>query len=411
MKKMAFKTKTLYYALIVFMITFYGVNFWFSTIVRYLFVVIATLLHVQLFGRTKIFPLFVIYFLIVWLNYITGDIYYHELKYVLLNNMYLLATMTMTYYLFTYRQKTQDIMKAILAVVVFVIAWHGIVTALFDTTIPGIVRTVNQMIKEGVPESAFASYYKLGMVNYAFPHSIPLIIPPIVMVIRSRDYSLKERGGAIVLLLLSLALVYFSGASGPLLVSIVIVLLSFVVVKGRVSRNIGTIVFLSIIILPFLFNDELMLSLLEWVDGLIGGEGHFHGKVLAFQETILSGEVSGDIEARQNRYLLDIEGFLSNILWGTQTHMGGHSVILTRLASLGLIGFVPLVYMFVYHIQFVLKFISRDVRIYYYIGLLAAFMMFLTKAIITWEMLFFSVTILPVSIYLLQNYHSRTYRT
>ena len=392
------------YALIVFAITFYGFNFWFSTSIRYLFVVIAALMHLPLFAKNRIIPFYIMYVIMVFFNYYTGDTYFHDIKFILLNNLYLLASLAMANYLFINRERSHEIMKWTLIVVGVIIVWHTVVTAFFDSMIPGIVRTLNQEIKMGDAEVAFANYYKMGMTNYLFPHAVPILVPPLLMIIRSRKFAISEKVLSVAVLLASLLLIYFSGASGPLLVSIVIVIVSFVVQEGSLRRNMSKLLIFSAVLLPLLLNDDLMLGLLDWIDNLIGGEGHFHSKVLAFQDTIQYGDAAGDVGKREDKYMLDLEGFFSNILIGTNGEVGGHSVLLSRLATLGLVGFVPLVFIITYHVKFVVKYISSDVKIYYYMGLLAAFLMMSTKAVLTWEMLFFPMTVLPISIYYFQNH-------
>ena len=404
MHKSASKIQVYLYALMVFMVTFYGINFIFSPAIRYLFVIVATFLHIQLFSRTKIFLVFLIYFLIVFMNFLLGDSFYHDLKRVLLNNMYLLASLSITYYLFTYQNNTPGIMKGILVAVVLAIIWHTIATAFLDIASPGIVRTVNQQIKMGeMDESVFAHLYSIGMTNYMFPHAIPIMISPLMLVIRSDRFVVKEKYIAIAILVCCLLLVYFSGATGPLLVSIVIIVAAFVVSETSTSANFAKLVFLFILIIPFLLNDELMLGVLDWIDDLVGSESHFHSKVVAFQESIYYDEAAGDVGERQDLYLKDIELFFNNFLWGTQEDVGGHSVILLRMATLGIVGFLPLIGIIVLHVKYVKRYIDKKVKIYYYIGLVAAFIMLATKGVTTWEMIFFPVTVLPISLYLIQN--------
>ena len=207
-----------------------------------------------------------------------------------------------------------------------------------------------------------------------------------------------------------LALLYFSGATGPLLLGIFILALSFIAKSGETIKNVIMMVVVCLLIIPFLMSDQLMLSLLEWIDGLIGGEGYFHGKVVAMQNTIVYGKAQGDFGERSEIYQTGLDIIFENPLWGTQEMVAGHSILICIFGALGLIGFIPFIAMILNHVEFVKQRISLDVRIYYYIGLLATFLMLTMKGVDSWEIWFASFTLLPLSIVLFSSFESKKIR-
>ena len=141
-----------------------------------------------------------------------------------------------------------------------------------------------------------------------------------------------------------------------------------------------------------------MLGLLEWIDNLMGNEGHFHGKVLTFQETITSNSATGDVAERQELYSKGLTGFLDNILIGSNDDIGGHSVLLNRLGALGLVGFIPYVGILIAQLKMVIRQLPSGYRVYFHLGTFAALIMLLTKAISSWETYFFWFAVLPFAI-------------
>lgn len=391
------------YLVTVFTLTYLGIVYWpgvgFSA--RYLGWGIGVSLPFILapsFFSQRSFIYLILYAIIVWLNYLAGDTYFSSTKKVIEGLVTLFIPLSMTYYAVKFRNKRW--MRMVFIVSMFVVVWITIATSFFDTQIPGIVRTIHTDLQNGDAELAeYEHFYAFGMSNYLLPHALPALIPIFAISLRRKGVPLKRKILPTTLLLCVMMLLYFSGATGPMMVGIGILVFSLWVKPDKPKRAIASAVVLGIITLPFLFNDDIVLHLLETIDNLIGNQGHFHGKVVAFQDTILMEEASGDVGARQNLYLEDLRAFFNNVLIGTQA-TGEHSVILGRLGSLGLVGFVPYIMILYELAKMSIKIIPLHYRIYYYIGTIAALLMILAKGIASWEVYFCWFTLLPIGIVL-----------
>lgn len=388
------------YLVTIFTLTFYGVWFWRIPMLHYFGMLIGLVLPIIVtptFYKTKQFLLLVFYFVIVLFNFISGDSYFNTARRLIDEISALVIPMAIFYFYYITKDKKWQLW--VLGVTIVILVWVAIATYIFDSTMPGIVRTAHGQLQIGEENvSAFAGLYRLGMSNYILPHALPAIIPATVIVIKNKAlrFILKV---PFILLLASVALLsYCSGATGPLLVGLFVLIISFVAKPGKTSAFFVEVVVLSIVILPFLFNDELMLRLLEWIDNLLGNEGHFHYKVLMFQDTIMYNQAQGDIVQRQDLYRIGYEAFFSNVFIGSQGNVGDHSALLNRLASLGLVGFIPYIALLIVQIKMILKQIPAKFRVYYYIGLIAAFFMLLSKGIATWEIFYFIFAFLPFTI-------------
>lgn len=393
------------YVFIVFCMTFNAVNYWplfgISSICIFLGILLPILICPS-FYRTKQFWLLVLYTIIVVLNNISGDEYFDNRNYMLNTFIGFYVSLSISYYVLT--KNNIGLIHAIINTLFIVLLWTTIATAIFDYSYPGIVRMLHSAVVRGgnitneANIQAYKFYYAMGLSSFSLPHALPLMIPPFVLGLKNKSLTKSRRIFSGVMLLCCLLLIYYSGAMGPLLVAIMILILSFIVHKGNVSSNLLKILFIAIIFIPFIVNDQNILAILEWADDLLGGEGYFHSKVIDIQDTIIYGEASGDIEGRQDLYSNSINTFIENplnMIIGAQRGFGGHSVIIDRLASLGLVGFVPFVCLIIIQLKFLRKYIDSKYLVYYSLSIISGFMLLISKNYSGWNMWFFFFAALP----------------
>ena len=388
------------YMFVVFCMTFYGVYFWhFGPILKYGAMALGIILPIVIgksFFQTKEFICFVAYLSVIYLNHLSGNVNYSNTRLVILSCCSLFIALSMTHFIL--KHKIVTLLKTITFATIVVVLWTTIATGIIDSTFPGVVRYATSSINHGEESvSAFVGFYRIGMSNYLLPHGLPMMIPPLVMILRSGTLNKVRRLLCIAMLFSIVALLYFSGATGPLLLGVFVLVLSFIVHPGRMSSNVATIAILGLLIIPILTNDELMLSFLDWLDNLVGGAGHFHGKIMAMQDSITMGDAQGDFGERNEIYKTGIDIIFENPLLGTQETIAGHSIFISIFGALGFIGFFPFAAMLIYHYKYVVNHISYNVRVYYYIGVLAAFLMLMMKGIDCWEIWFMSLAFLPIS--------------
>lgn len=385
------------YVFIVFCLTFNAVKYWplfgISSICFGIGIILPIIICPTFFS-TRMFHFFAVYAFVVLINHLLGDAYLSNRNSLLIGFVGFFASMSMSYYIFMYRD--YKLMRSIIITLFVVLLWTTIATAYFDISNPGLVRLAYGIMMQGGSDSKmFNSLYALGLSSYALPHAIPILITPFVLGVRNTSLKKKERIIAAIMLACCLMLVYFSGATGPLLISLVILIMSFVIRKGSVRTNIVVFVIGILLIAPFFLNDELMIMALDWADSLIGGEGYFHKKIVDFQDSIIFNEASGDVEARVDYYSMTLESILTNPFFGTLDVHGGHSALFDRFASLGLLGFVPLIGVLVSQAKFIQAHIPSQMLIYYYLSLLAAFMMLTSKNVTGWGVWFFLFAAMP----------------
>lgn len=395
------------YIITVFFLTFNAVKYWpilGAITIASGFGLMLPFLICQSFFKTNQFKWLLVYSIVVVLNFMLGDKYFGNKNSLFLGFVGFFVSMSMTYYVF--KNKEYNLMRVIFYTLMIVLLWTTVATAYFDMTMPGVVRYAYGQQQLGTSEvTMFNPMFFWGMSSYALPHALPILIPAFILGLRNSSLTKKARVFSGMMAMCCLMLVYFSGATGPMLVSIMVLFMSLLFRKGRASSNIITLVVVMLILLPFILSEEYLLAALEWVDGLLGGEGYFHYKVVDFQESILYG-ASGDVEERQGLYGNSFEVLFENplnLLIGAQEGLGGHSALLDRFASLGLVGFVPLICLFVVQFKYAIRHLPSEYLSYYYLGLFAAFMMLASKNVSGWNMWFLLFTALPFCIYIFSD--------
>lgn len=391
------------FVFIVFCLTFNAVKYWplFGiTSICYAMGIILPFIICPSFYGTKQLLWFLLYAVVVSLNFLTGDVYMDNTNSLMIGFVGFYVSMAMSYYVFT--RNDISLMRAIVYTVCVVIIWTTVVTAIYDRMFPGMVRMLYGVAVKGleakVDLGSFKKYYAMGLSSYAMPHAIPVLIPAFVMGVKNSSLDKKQRVLSAIMLLCCLMLVYFSGATGPVLVSFMVLLISLIIRRGSLVLNVFVFIIVFLLIMPFVMDDQFLLAALEWIDGLVGGEGYFHYKIIDFEESIIYEENAGDVAAREELYGQTIGLIFDNVknlFIGVQEGHGGHSALMDRFASLGLVGFIPLMAVLVSQAKFLVKQLPANTRMYYYTSILAAMMMLLSKNVTGWTMWFFLFAALP----------------
>ena len=336
---------------------------------------------------------FLLYVVVLALNVMANDHRYNSFASVFYEVIYLLLPSLMVFGLMNSdNDKCATItIKAILWMLII----NAIGTFFVDTMFPGSIRAINAETRLTGNSSTAMYFYRFGLANYFLPHALPTIIPVLVMGIKYCD-DRKKRWLLTVVLVACLLLVYFSGATTALLLAVVALLVAvFSSSKGGI-RQIILIVVISLILIPVFSNDELMLSVLQQLDDIVNHEGYFHSKILDFQDLIMYGETTGDVEARENLYTITINAIIGSPLFGVNTVIGGHSNLLDQWGYLGIVGWLPWLLFIISQVRMSGRKLQSSSKIFYVEGVLMAFLMLAIKSMAGWESWLFLFTVLPL---------------
>ncbi len=240
-----------------------------------------------------------------------------------------------------------------------IIAFTCLTSILFSLTNPGSIRSSTNFVEE-----EFA-YYTFNVGTYSFIYSIVFLVPAIFFLLRhNKGEIIAFENTPLLILIVEILVVIvvsqFATALGLALIGVVICIfanMNYKVFKKRLVRNGLIFSGLFIVLIPFIGNLAQYVNqggMLDLGERLTGIHQLFTGGLSA---------ASGDVGARIFLYLLSIQHFFNNPifgLWGeigfsrvenygtrdlldsiTTTTLGQHSALLDLLGGNGLVGFIP----------------------------------------------------------------------
>lgn len=352
---------------------------WITIFARYwIWVTLGGILVIRLaptFFSSKQFLFLAFYGLIIILNYLNGDHYYNSIVKVIFEIMLLVFSGGLCY-IFTNTNINFRIIKIILFIGAFVIIFTSIGTYLADKMFPDIVRTMVTYANNGIP---IAPYYRMGVCDYNMPHAMPILIPPLIMMIKKKDIAKSIRILCVIVLIFALLLVYTSGATTPLIISLFALLCSLLAnPQKKLKANMSLLIIAAIIAIPAL-NKDVQLSVVHFFERLLPEENQNQSKLRDIESTIIYGETTGDMEAREDLYSQSLSTFQDNILIGSNAGTGGHSILLDRLGTLGVVGIIPYLLFIWFILKSVFLRIPESNRFFFIIGVFCFLLTIATK--------------------------------
>ena len=338
----------------------------------------------------------IVYAIIIVFNYLLGDGFFHSPVNLIMEIAMLLFCSYFSFFvindsdsgwfnnLFIYSQ-------------ILVILFTSILSISVDIAIPGVIRDTVSLVNAGYSSDAIP-FYRMGVCEYAFPHSIPMVIPGIVLLLKNKRLKLFYRGIAAALVVLLLYLVFVSGVTTSLILTLFGIPASIFAVEGNAKKN-ATRIILFIVLLTPLLNDSVMLKVLNVAEQIVPEENKITGKILNFEESIQNENADGSLQQRGDLYRMSLDAFISNPILGTDDKpLGGHSALLDRLGTLGLLGIIPFM-SFIISLYKMIKYrLPSHSRMFFYIGMAGFIIMLATKNMNNIYVWLYSMCLLPALI-------------
>ena len=365
-----------------------------------LFFVFMTL-YTPSFLKSKLFIMIIVYEGIVLLNYISTDGYFTQLSDVYLEFMRLFLPISATYYLL--KRNDKKAMTYILIVFFALVVESAIASFIFDSSNPGIIRFIVGLTNGHRDITAYKPLFRLGLCDYILPHGLPILIPSLFLGISNKNIATRYRITIVIVLLCVLLLSYISGATTAVLLSVIVVITMLFVRRASIKRNVAVFTIISLISMPLLTNTNNIIKVLDLTQEVVA-YGVYKNKILEIKNSIIYSEAEGDVGDRYDLYMYSIDALVNNFFLGTNENLGGHASLVDRFATLGVIGFIPLIVIFVFYIKMVLRYIKqydRNIQFYYYVGCAVFLLLVSFKSMLQWEVCIVMFTIFPISIVIL----------
>ena len=354
--------------------------------------VVACVLLTRNYFKSKVFFAFAAYVIVLLLNYFTETLV--NLGNVLSESFTIIVTACFGYYLF-YESDNKVLSRLLLFLTTIIIIVYSVMTFVFYQNNPGIMRSAAMSYNYEIYRPLFLQ----GLAPYTFPHALSCLLPALVLGVKGKQQIRWKRWLSLVLLAASLVLIYITQATGALVVAVVAIFIAFIAKRGNVKKNIVTIGVVTVLMMPLMVSSSLQTVVLEWMGDAVGEESHYTGKIDELAESAAGVETEGDIQARGDLLGETLNAIIHHPILGVSDRSyGNHNALLDRWAEYGLVGFIPLLIGMFMMIRFTSRRLPNDIRIFYYIGVGANFLMMLTKSMFGWNQWFFFLVMLPLMV-------------
>ncbi len=356
--------------------------------------IVATLL--VLAGRRKYiyrqaFMAFMPYSIVLIINAMSGDIYIGATTNAINELMMVFVPSSIALYCIT--GEGRQFVKALVFISFGALLVEMVASFIVLDRYPGIIRNLYSMAKEE-EMSLMYEYYKLGIMDYHMAHALPLLIPPLIC--RFKESGLTGKIVFATLVLACIILTWLSESSTALLLILLMVFLGLLVSVNDSLKKQVTIISIMVFFTIVLLSSEFVLtSVFDLAKAFVGNSPNYLDRLEELRLSLLENQATGDLEGRFVKYRLSLDLFGGNILFGSNLMPGRHSALLDKLASLGLVGFIPLILFFYFQIKVIWRGITANRRIYYLECVIAAFLMLLFKGMWVWPIFLFLFLLAP----------------
>ena len=289
------------------------------------------------FFVTKQFFLILFYAIVVWLNAKAGDEYTFDKT--VMDGLLLGMCGGFSFYLM--QSDDQKVKKWISIGVLTVVIIQTIPSLIMYTVSQDTIRFFITQIYHGNDEMDWNTLYRMGIMNYDVTHSLPMLVPPLMMWLRTKDGSKIWKCFCFISLVCVLVSSYIYDVTTVQLLSLFSIVTSFLIYPNQNKANRQRLIFATVLILPFAFSTTLQDSVLKGVGAV--SEGVLKEKVEDARYDLTHDSSTGDMANRSELYNLSINTFFESPIWGTNdfSKIGLHSAIFDRMGAFGLFGIVP----------------------------------------------------------------------
>lgn len=353
-----------------------------------------SLLFYRDFYKQAFISWIVLYAIVLVMNNLMGDYYFQLITNVIEELCLLLFPAALSFYIIT--QKQYSAASWLIFTFFILMIYSSIATFIVVMLFPDAVRTT-VFLMEHEETDVLRLYYSMGMVSYKFCHALPIIIPALVYSFLRSNKMLFFRIISFIALLAVLITIYLSNAATALLLALFALVASVFVSKKSPKVTLLRLVTLGLVLIPFIVSSDLLVDLLQAIGSLFTDDkSAYIDRFEDIKSMSESGKASGDLGGRMDKYSISLSILEGNIILGSNMPTGEHSALLDRLASLGLVGWIPYMIYIIKNTLKQSKIISKKVISYFFIGAVSALIMMATKNMSNWDTWFMFFGLLPV---------------
>lgn len=350
---------------------------WVPVFHKFLYISVIACLLTLLFApryyvtRQAFFSFF--YLMVLIVNIMNGDEFAQDKQ--LIDGVMLIMSTGVAYYLL----EANDILakKWIVILVFSILILQTIISVPIYLASQGAIRELITMQYKDQNSFDWDYLYRMGIVNYDMIHALPILVAPIIMWLRIKGLKLGWKLFLIISLVCILTLSFVYESTTVQLLSFFALVASYIIHKTNKRKSTKKIVFLMIVMFPFLTSESVQTGMLGVVEKASWGEiSHKAGTI---KQDIMNNSESSDVATRSELYEMSLMEFLSSPIWGTNdsNNLGGHSVVFDRMGAYGLMGIVPFILVIIMVVKFTSSLLPPFVNKWYYFICVSCFVLVL----------------------------------
>ena len=334
-----------------------------------------SLLIIPHYFKSRLFFITLFYALVVWLNTLWGDEYTADKT--IMDGVMLGMSGSIAYYLML--SDDQKVKKWISISILIVIIIQTIPSLFMYLTAQDTIRTFIDLISQDQSEYDWEQLYRLGILAYPMTHSLPVLVPPLMMWLRTKGVSKIWKLFCFISLVCIILLTIIYDVTTVQFLILFCIAASLLIYPNKAKQNRQRVVLVAFVILPFLLSSQIQVGVLTGLEAVSSGQ--MKEKVADMQYNITHDDDTGDMGTRKQHYTSSLESFFWSPVIGTDdnSQIGGHSSFLDRMGAFGLLGFVPFLLIILLSSRFCYLKMPPSCRWYYIVCIISFTSLLLLK--------------------------------
>lgn len=269
-----------------------------------------------------------------------------------------------------------------------------------------LILSGSNMLRDTVSLEMYENIRIVGTPGYSLLHAYVIAIPALLYGTKmSKDW---RKWTMLVATLLFVFIIINTYITTSLIISFTVILFSLLFdIKNKAKSFIY--MFLVLFAILILNSTGVFLNIFDFLIEFFKGTAT-QTKMEDFKLIYLTGDVesASNITGRMSLHDKSWMAFTENILIGGTSPVGGHSSLLDRLGGMGLLAFIPFLMIIISQVKMVLRLMKNsEQRIYYYLGIGAAFILLYQKGLFGQEGWLFLMVLMPGLIMTFRNIHMK----
>lgn len=273
------------------------------------------------------------------------------------------------------------------------------------TSIYGLIKYPNatRLMIAGASAGEFSMFSKMGIGNYGFFSGLSYTLPILIGIERLYLKNNLQKTIGIISIILCFIAIFRAAIAGPVLISLIAIILSWSGSKNIVrTRILFLLILLFYISIPTVIKSKIFYQL-SYIAPNTELQLRLKDIGLAIESGVNVQNPTTTVEGRLERVPMGFEAIAESPIVGNKDTQGevAHLYWLYSWAIFGIIGFIPLIYVVYYEVRIIYKRMDKSFSFYYILSVFLYILLGFLKNMTGKEMMFLIYFVIPSSGFLI----------